>query len=238
MQTLKARRSLTLLRPCSQWIAMRGERGGNGRARATTCGTAASRNCNTGQTMRAFLLIAVAGISIAIGACDQNSNSDDAAIKGENGSVTFSTNGQNFTMVASNHKNESIALAGGGLFTMKTFGGRQGVEIDGNHGEIHMKLPDFVSVYPAGNVQGTKIESVAEGADGTFLFETLDSPATVVAWYRQKSARRGFVHPISVVTGATTVFTTDADDGREALRVEATSSGSGTKVLVEWSEGN
>ena len=188
--------------------------------------------------MRAFLLAAVAATSVAIGACDQSSKSNDDTIQGENGSVTFATNGQNFTMTVSNHSNDNFALTGGGLFTMKTYGGRHSVEIDGNHGEIRMKLPDFVPLYPAANVQGTKIESVAEGTEGTFLFETSDSPAAVIAWYKQKSARDGFLHPINVITGATTVFTTDADDGRKSLRIDATSSASSTQVHVDWTEGN
>ncbi|HEX3164582.1 MAG TPA: hypothetical protein VHQ92_18565, partial [Pseudolabrys sp.] len=68
--------------------------------------------------MRKILWTLAAALPL-LAACDQNSKSNDISVKGENGSVTISANGQNFTMKASDGKTANFSMSGnGGHFTM------------------------------------------------------------------------------------------------------------------------
>lgn len=180
-------------------------------------------------------LVMMATACLALAACDQNSKSNDVTVKGQNGSVTVSANGQNFTMKANDDKNGSFTMsANGGRFTMKASDGKQNVEINASGGgDLH--LPDYVSVYPGAKVKSTTIDSRANSTGGAFSFETTDSPARVIAWYKQKSAGAGLAQALDMNGGATSVFSATAGAGRKALQVIAASSGTGARVQVNWS---
>ena len=186
--------------------------------------------------MRHVLTIATVVASLALAACDQNSKSNDVTVKGQNGSVTISANGQNFTMKASDDKNANFSMSGsGGHFTMKASDGKQTVEINATGDHTNAKVPDFVAVYPGGKVQTTTISAGKDGNGGTLSFQTSASPATVIAWYKDKATSEGLSKAIDMDMGATTMFTAHADGDKKTLQVIAASSGSGAQVQVNWS---
>lgn len=185
--------------------------------------------------MRNSLIIAACATASVLAGCDQNPKSNDVVVKGKDGSVTISANGQNFSMKASDDKNGSFTMSGnGGHFTMKAADGKQTVEINASGGGTDMKLPGFVAAYPGGKIQSTTIGSGAEGSSGTFIFETADAPAAVIAWYKKKSADAGLARGIDMNLGTTSMFTANADGGKKALQVIAATSGSGARVQVNW----
>ena len=186
--------------------------------------------------MRYFPTVIAAAVCILLAACDQNSKSNDVTVKGQNGTVTISANGQNFSMKASDDKNGNFTMSGnGGHFTMKASDGKQTVEINSTGGGTKMKLPDFVAIYPGGKVQSTTIGAGKDGNGGTLSFQTTASPAAVIAWYKQKAANEGLSKAVDMNMGATTMFTANADGGKKTLQVIAASSGSGAQVQVNWS---
>jgi len=170
--------------------------------------------------------------------CDQNSKSNDVTVKGKDGSVTISANGQNFTMNASDQKNGNFTMSGNGShFTIKASDGKQNVEINTTGGNTNVKLPDYVAVYPGGKVRATTIGAGKDGNGGTLSFETAASPAAVIAWYKEKAASEGLSKAIDMNMGGTTMFTANADGGKKTLQVIAASSSSGAQVQVNWSGG-
>lgn len=187
--------------------------------------------------MRHALLVAAAAC-LLLAACDQNSKSSDVTVKGQDGNVTISANGQHFSMKASDDKNGSFIMSGnGGHFTMKASDGKQSVEINATGSGTDLKLPGFVAAYPGAKVKSTTIGSGAQGASGTFMFETADSPAAVIGYYKQKAAAAGLKQGIDMSMGTTSMFTANADGGKKALQVIAATSGSGARVQVNWTGG-
>jgi hypothetical protein len=187
--------------------------------------------------MRRTIFLAAAVVPL-LAACDQNSKSNDVTVKGENGSVTISADGQKFTMKASDDKSGNFAMSGNtGHFTMKASDGKQTVEINSTGGQTNMKLPDFVAVYPGGKVQSTSIGAGKDGNGGTLSFETAASPAAVIAWYKQKASNEGLSKAIDMNMGGTTMFTANAEGGKKTLQVIAASKATGAQVQVNWSGG-
>ena len=186
--------------------------------------------------MRHVLTIATAAACLALAACDQNSKSNDVSVKGQNGTVTISANGQNFTMKASDDKHANFTMTGNGShFTMKASDGKQNVEINATGG-ANAKMPDFVAIYPGGKVQSTTISSGKEGNGGTLSFQTAAAPAAVIAWYKEKAASEGLSKAVDMDMGGTTMFTAHADGEKKTLQVIAASSGAGgAQVQVNWS---
>lgn len=185
--------------------------------------------------MRKMFVIA-ATAALALAACDQNDKSNDVSIKGQNGNVTISANGQNFTMKANDDKNGSFTmLANGGHFTMKASDGRQTVDINasGHGSDVH--LPDFVTNYPGAKVKSTTVNADSKGAAGFIIFDTPDPPASVVAYYKKRAADEGFGKGLDMSMGSTTVFSANGDDGKKTFQVIAATSGSGARVQVNWS---
>ncbi|MGH6888231.1 MAG: hypothetical protein ACREHF_03395 [Rhizomicrobium sp.] len=179
--------------------------------------------------------IAAAVVACLLTGCDQNSKSNDVTVKGKDGNVTISANGQNFSMKASDDKNGSFTMSGnGGHFTMKASDGKQTVEINATGSGTDLKLPGFVTAYPGGKIQSTTIGSGDKGASGTFIFETADAPAAVIAWYKKKSADAGLKQAIDMSMGTTSMFTSSGDGGKKALQVIAATSGRGARVQVNW----
>ncbi|HEX3430171.1 MAG TPA: hypothetical protein VHT03_04725 [Rhizomicrobium sp.] len=187
--------------------------------------------------MQRALLTAMVVLPL-VSACDQNSKSNDVTVKGQNGAVTISANGQNFTMKASDDKNGSFTMSGNGShFTMKASDGKQNVEINATGGATNMKLPDFVAVYPGGTVTSTTINSGKDRVGGSLMFQAHVSPAAVIAWYKQKAAGEGLSKAIDMNMGGTTMFTANADSGKKTLQVIAAATGEGAQVQVNWSGG-
>jgi hypothetical protein len=183
-------------------------------------------------------ILALTAVLPLLAACDQNSKSNDVTVKGQNGTVTISANGQNFTMKASDEKSGNFTMSGnGGHFTMKASDGKQSVEINTTGGDTNAKLPDFVALYPGGKVTSTAINSSKDGTGGSVIFESNASPATVIAWYKQKAAGEGLAKAIDMDMGGTTMFTANADNGKKTLQVIAAAAGSGARVQVNWSGG-
>lgn len=187
--------------------------------------------------MRRTILTIVAAFPL-LAACDQNSKSNDVTVKGENGTVTISANGHNFTMKASDDKNANFSMSGsGGHFTMKASDGKQSVEINATGDHANANVPDFVGVYPGGKVQSTTISAGKDGNGGTMSFQTTAPPASVIAWYKEKAASEGLSKAIDMDMGGTTMFTAHADAGKKTLQVVAASSAGGAEVQVNWSGG-
>jgi len=187
--------------------------------------------------MRQALMIATVAVCSVVAACDQNSKTKDVTVKGENGTVTISANGQNFTMKAADNKSGNFTMSGNGShFTIKASDGKQNVEINTTGGDANAKLPDFVAVYPGGKVKSTTISAGKDGAGGTLSFETSAPPATVIAWYKEKASNEGLSKAIDMNMGPTTMFTANTDSGKKTLQVIAASSGTGgAQVQVNWS---
>jgi|SRR5579871_4337810 len=187
--------------------------------------------------MQRAVLTAIAMLPL-LAACDQNSKSNDVTVKGQNGTVTISANGQNFTMKAADDKSGNFTMSGnGGHFTMKALDGKQSVEINTTGGATNMKLPDFVAIYPGGKVTSTAINAGKDGNGGSVIFEANASTSAVIAWYKQKAASEGLSKAIDMDMGGTTMFTANKDDGKKTLQVIAAASGSGARVQVNWSGG-
>ena len=186
--------------------------------------------------MRRIFCVAIAMMPLLAG-CDRNSKSNDVTVKGQNGTVTISANGQNFTMKASDDKNGNFSMSGsGGHFTMKASDGKQSVEINATGGGTHTKVPDFVAVYPGGKVESTTVSAGKDGNSGTLSFQTAATPAAVIAWYKQKAAGEGLAKAVDMDMGGTTMFTAHAEGEKKTLQVVAASSGSGgAQVQVNWS---
>jgi len=185
--------------------------------------------------MRKTLLTLAAALPL-LAACDQNSKSNDVSVKGQNGTVTISANGQNFTMKATDDKNANFTMSGNGNhFTMHASDGKQSVEINATGGSTNTKLPDFVAIYPGGKVQSTTISSGKDSNGGTMSFQTTASPAAVIAWYKEKAASEGLAKAVDMDMGGTTMFTAHADGEKKTLQVIAASSGTGAQVQVNWS---
>lgn len=180
--------------------------------------------------------LVLASASLLLAGCDQGSKSNDASIKGQNGSVTISANGQNFTMKANDEKNSSFTMsANGGHFTMKAQDNGQTVDINASGHGNNVNMPDFVSAYPGAKVKSTTVNAGAGGAAGSFTFETTDSPATVIAYYKRKSSDEGFTRALDMNMGPTTVYSATSDGGKKTFQVIAANSGSGARVQVNWS---
>ena len=185
--------------------------------------------------MRHVLTIGIAAACLALAACDQNSKSNDVSVKGENGTVTVSANGQNFTMKASDDKHANFTMsANGNHFTMNASDGKQHVEINATGG-TNAKMPDFVAVYPGGKVQSTTVSSGKDGNAGTLSFQTTAAPAAVIAWYKEKATSEGLSKAVDMDMGGTTMFTAHADGEKKTLQViAASSSAGGAQVQVNW----
>lgn len=188
--------------------------------------------------MRHVSTFAAVAICFATAACDQNSKSNDVTVRGENGTVTVSANGQNFTMKASGDKNANFSMSGnGGDFAMKASDGKQSVEINAAGDHANANVPDFVAVYPGAKVQSTTISAGKDGKGGTMAFQTTASPATVIAWYKEKAASEGLAKAVDMDMGGTTMFTAHADGDKKTLQVIAASSGAGgAQVQINWSK--
>jgi hypothetical protein len=186
--------------------------------------------------VRYSLFAATAVACVLLAGCDQNPKSSDVTIKGRDGSVTISANGQNFTMKANDDKNGSVTMsANGGHFVMKASDGKQTVDINATGGSPDVHMPGFVTMYPGAKVKSTTVNAGASGAAGSIMFETPDSPARVIEYYKRKSADAGFARQLDMNTGTTTVFTANAEGGKKTLQVIAANSGSGAQVQVNWS---
>ncbi|HEX4079929.1 MAG TPA: hypothetical protein VHX61_13780 [Rhizomicrobium sp.] len=188
--------------------------------------------------IRNLFVIAACAVCLSIAACGQNPKPDGVTIKGQNGSVTISANGQNFSMKASDDKSGSFTMSGnGGHFVMKASDGKQTVDINASGGHADLDLPGFVTTYRGARLQSTTINAGAKSNSGTFAFETSDSPAAVIAWYKQKATGAGLARAVNMNMGPTMVFTANADGGKKVLQVIAANSGSGAHVQVNWSGG-
>ena len=176
-----------------------------------------------------------AAIFLMLSACDQKPKSNDVTINGQNGNVTISANGHQFSIKADGDKNGSFSMSGdNGHFTMHATDGKQSVVINSTGGSKDVHMPDFVTSYPGAKLQSTTVGSSVTGATGTISFETSDSPAAVIAFYKQKSAAAGFTQGINMNMGPTTMFTANTDGGKKALQVVAATSGGGAHVQVNW----
>lgn len=187
---------------------------------------------------KSSIIAAAAVVCFMLAGCDQNPKSDAVVIKGKDGSVTISANGQNFSMKANDDKSGSFTMsAGNGHFTMQASDGKQNVNINAIGNSADVKMPDFIGAYPGARVRSTTVNAGAHGATVTILFETSDSPATVITYYKQKAADSGLKQALDFNMGPATTFTANADGGKKALQVVAASSGSGARVQVNWSGG-
>ncbi|HWE07089.1 MAG TPA: hypothetical protein VG274_10295 [Rhizomicrobium sp.] len=187
-----------------------------------------------------FVTLGAAAACLLLAGCDQNSSSksNDVTVSGHDGNVTISANGQKFTMKAGDGKSGNFTMSGdNGHFTMHASDGKQTVDINATGDTSTLKLPGFVAVYPGAKVQSTVIGAGAGANDGggTFTFETTDSPAAVIAFYKEKSASQGLAQAINMSTGTTTMFSANSDKTKRAIQVVAASSGSGARVQVNWS---
>ena len=185
--------------------------------------------------MRSTIVITAVAICAVPAACDQKPKSDNVTINGQNGNVTVSANGRQFSIKANGDKSGSFTMSGdNGHFTMKASDGKQTVEVNSTGGSRDVHMPDFVTSYPGAKLQSTTIGSSVTGTTGTFTFETSDSPAAVIAFYKQKSVGAGFLQAANINMGPTTMFTANADSGKKTLQVIVSAAGDGAHVQVNW----
>jgi hypothetical protein len=190
------------------------------------------------ETFMREISIMAAVACVLLAGCDQNPKSNDVVVKGKDGSVTISANGQNFTMKTNDDKNGSFTMsADNGHFTMKASDGKENVEINARGNSADVKMPDFAAAYPGAKMQSTTIDSGTNGTSGSVIFETSDSPASVIAYYKQKASGAGLKKALDMSMGTTTTFSANADGGKKTLQVIAASSGGGARVQVNWSGG-
>ena len=182
----------------------------------------------------AIILSALAGCAL-LAACDQNSKSDKVSINGQNGNVTISANGHQFSIKADGDKNGSFSMSGdNGHFTMHASDGKQTVEINSTGGLHDLHVPDFVTNYPGAKVQSTAIDANAGVSTGTFVFQTSDAPAAVIAYYKEKSTDAGLSQTMDANMGASNMFGANADGGKRAIQVMASAADGATHVQVTW----
>ncbi len=185
--------------------------------------------------MRSAIMISVLAGCALLSACDQNPKSDNVTINGQNGNVTISANGHQFSLKADGDKSGSFSMSGdNGHFTMHASDGKQTVDINSTGGSRDVHMPDFVSTYPGAKVETTTIGSNAGGNNGTVTFETTDSPAVVIAYYKKKSAGEGLAQALDMNMGPTSMFTAHADGDKKVLQVIASTNGSGARVQLNW----
>ncbi|HEY3639021.1 MAG TPA: hypothetical protein VGK90_12805 [Rhizomicrobium sp.] len=182
-----------------------------------------------------MMTISAVAMCALLAACDQKPKSDNVTINGQNGNVTISANGQQFSIKANGDKSGNFTMSGdNGHFTMKASDGKQTVEVNSTGGSTNIHMPDFVTSYPGAKVETTTIGSGASGNSGTFTFETSDSPATVIDYYKKKSAGEGLAQVMDMNMGPTTMFTAHTDGDKKVLQVIASTNGSGARGQVTW----
>jgi hypothetical protein len=188
-----------------------------------------------GIPMKSVVKPLAAAICLLLAACDQKPKSDNVTINGQNGNVTVSANGQQFSIKANGDKNGSFTMSGdNGHFTMKASDGKQTVEINSTGGSTNLHMPDFVSSYPGAKIETTTVGSNVNGNSGTVTFETTDSPAAVIAYYKKKSAGEGLAEAMNLNMGPTTMFAAHGNGEKKVLQVIASTNGSGARVQVNW----
>ncbi|MGC9953185.1 MAG: hypothetical protein ABSD21_02760 [Rhizomicrobium sp.] len=160
--------------------------------------------------MRLFTIAVAIAAAAFVAGCDQHP-SKTVKIKGKDGSVTITSNGEHVTMKSDN--------------------GKTTVEINTN-GLGNQRLPDFAPVYPGAQVKGS-VTAQTEGG-GTFAFESSAAPEKVIAFYKDKAKSAGLAEKLSMSGNGGMTYVASADDGKKTLQVIAAKSGTGSQVEVYW----
>jgi len=160
--------------------------------------------------MRFITIVAVIAAAALVAGCDQHP-AKTVKIKGKDGAVTISGNGEHMTMTADDGK------------TM--------VEFNAN-GIGNQKLPDFAPVYPGAQVQGSVVAQTEGG--GTFSFESSDAPEKVIAFYKDRAKSAGLVEKLSMTANGSLTYMASSGDEKKTLQVIAAKNGAGSHVQVYW----
>ena len=160
--------------------------------------------------MRLITIVAAIAAAALVAGCDQHPDKT-VKIKGKDGSVTVSGNGEHMTV--------------------KSDDGKTTVEFNSN-GLGNQKLPDFAPVYPGAKVQGS-VTAQTEGG-GTFAFESSDAPEKVIAFYKNKAMSAGLVEKLAMTANGGITYMASAGDDKKTLQVIAVKSDAGSHVQVFW----
>jgi len=160
--------------------------------------------------MRLITIVAAIAAAALVAGCDQHLDKT-VKIKGKDGSVTISGNGEHMTV--------------------KSDDGKTTVEFNSN-GLGNQKLPDFAPVYPGAKVQGS-VTAQTEGG-GTFAFESSDAPEKVIAFYKSKAMSAGLAEKLAMTANGGITYMASAGDDKKTLQVIAVKSGAGSHVQVFW----
>lgn len=128
---------------------------------------------------------------------------------------------------------------GGGSFKMETTGpdGQTVSSIAGEGATWPSTAPDYAAAYP-----GARITSVVEGnsdgkAGGMATFETNDSPAEVIAFYKSRAATAKLGRVTNISADAMTMFNAGDDASDRSVMVQATLNEGKTMGSVTFSAG-
>jgi hypothetical protein len=160
--------------------------------------------------MRLFTIAVAIAAAALVAGCDQHP-SKTVKIKGKDGSVTVTSNGEHVTM--------------------KSDDGKTTVEINTNS-LGSQKLPDFAPVYPGAQVKGS-VTSQTEGG-GTFAFETADAPEKVIAFYKDRAKSAGLEEKLSMMANGSITYMASTGEDKKTVQVIAAKTDAGTHVQVYW----
>jgi hypothetical protein len=160
--------------------------------------------------MRLITIIAAIAAAAFVAGCDQHP-SKTVKIKGKDGSVTITSNGEHATIKADD--------------------GKTTVEINTNSlgGQ---NLPAYAPVYPGAQVKGS-VAVQSEGG-GTFALETSDAPDKVIAFYKDRAKSAGLSEKLSMSGDGGGTYVASADGDKKALQVVVAKAGTGSQVQVTW----
>lgn len=142
-----------------------------------------------------------------------------------------------------------FALAGCGIIAQKAVEGATGVKVDNNDKKVTVtgkngetatmsgqegKLPDGLPAdVPAysGTIKSSSTMDTAKGTNYTFAVETADEAATIVGWYKDKLAEKGWKISTTFTSGDGAMLGAEKG-GKNNLAVTISKDSSSNKTMV------
>ncbi len=160
--------------------------------------------------MRLFTIAVAIAAAALVAGCDQHP-SKTTKIKGKDGSVTITSNGEHATIKADD--------------------GKTTVEINSNSlGSL--KPPDFAPVYPGAQIKGSVMAQTEGG--GTFILESSAAPDRVIAFYKDRAKSAGLTEKLFMAGEGGATYMASANDDKKTLQVVVAKAGAGSQVQVTW----
>jgi hypothetical protein len=160
--------------------------------------------------MRLFTIAVAIAAAALVAGCDQHP-SKTVKIRGKDGNVTITSNGEHATIKAND--------------------GKTTLEINTNS-LGSQKLPDFAPVFPGAQVKGS-VTVPTEGG-GTVAFETSAAPDKVIAFYKDRAKSAGLAEKLSMVSDSGATYVAGTDDGKKMLQVVVAKKDASSQVQISW----